>query len=558
MSDRSRSFPAQATDPSRAFPAQAADPSRAFPAQAADPSRAFPVQSGVVGITGTSPLTVGPTHPLPTPPIYTPSLPTRATLAPTRPPTSPPTTITTQSPSAPPTPSPTTRTTPSPTTTPTTSTTTTTTTSTTTTTTPSPTTTPTTSSTTRTTTRPTTQPTRTTTAFSVNQLICTVSETAVFQQMVPMDGLCHYVYYTNMMVMKGVLTPVKVTVSWNMFKSALRKFNKTTGGVGFDVRYVSETDLQVEVGDQLNELSSGNVKHSGILNVLAPSTKLMDLFKKAKRLLSRLKILQIRDFSRKTLLALGIYNYLGANAWENLQEVFASAVDEAVADTVIAYSSVGWIERRSECFSHPPSIFNISKYTGEARKYARRAPDIFTVSRMMARDKRYKTNIKIGLSFELGTLIYEMKNKSVAIDMVNAACHALYVASLDAVLLIVTQRFQLPILNASSCMILLAPSVESPARSTQLRGEIFQGVNVAEFKNHPATIMFFEDENSIKEKCRQLALQSTNLRFGMALLLVNAHLGDFSTNSSCAEFGEKDRKDPFWRIKVIKAELDIL
>ncbi|KAL1420307.1 hypothetical protein MTO96_024395 [Rhipicephalus appendiculatus] len=377
------------------------------------------------------------------------------------------------------------------------------------------TTTPTTSSTTKTTTRPTTtQPTTTTTAFSVDQLICTVSETAVFQQMVPLDGLCHYVYYTSMMVMKGVLTPVKVPVSWNMFKSALRKFNKTTGGVGFDVRYVSETDLQVEVGNQLNELSSGNVKHSGVLNVLATSTKLKDLFKKAKGLPK----------------SLGIYNYLGRNAWENLQEVFASAVDDAVADTVIAYSSVGWIERRSECFSHPPSIFNSSKYTGEARKYARRAPDIFTVSRMMTRDKKYKTNIKIGLSFELGTLIYEMKNKSVIIDMVNAACHSLYVASLDAV----------------------------PCKNDPLRGEIFQGVNVAEYKDHEGTVMFFEDGITIKEKCRQLALQSTNLRFGMALLLVNAHLGDFSTNSSCAEFGEKDRQDPFWRIKVIKAELDIL
>ncbi|KAL1420324.1 hypothetical protein MTO96_024408 [Rhipicephalus appendiculatus] len=416
-------------------------------------------------------------------------------------------------------PSPTTTPTPSPTTTPT----------------PSPTTTPTPSPTTTPTTRPTTRqppttppkPTRTTTAFSVDQLICTVSETAVFQQLVPMDGLCHYVYYTNMMIVKGVLTPVKVTVSWNMFKRVVKRFNKTTGGVGFDVRYVTETDLQAQVRDQLDELSSGNVKHSGVLNVLASSAKLKDLFKKARGLLSRLKTFQVRDFSRKTLLALGIYNYLGDKAWQILQEVFASAVDDAVADTVIAYSSVGWIERRSECFSHPPSIFNSSKYTGEARKNAGRAPDIFTVSRMMAKDKQYKTNIKLGLSFELGTLIYEVKNKSIAIDTVNAACDSLYVASLDAV----------------------------PCRNDTLRGEIFQGVNIAELKDDETTVMLFEDDITIKEKCRQLALQSTNLRFGMALLLVNAHLGDFSKNSSCAE---KDRQDPFWRIKVIKAELDIL
>ncbi|KAL1420315.1 hypothetical protein MTO96_024400 [Rhipicephalus appendiculatus] len=69
--------------------------------------------------------------------------------------------------------------------------------------------------------------------------------------------------------------------------------------------------------------------------------------------------------------------------------------------------------------------------------------------------------------------------------------------------------------------------------------------------------MLFEDDNTIKEKCNQLALNSTDLRQGMALLLVNADLGAFSTDSPCKGQGEQDREDPFWRIRVVKTELKI-
>ncbi|XP_075730884.1 uncharacterized protein LOC142774405 [Rhipicephalus microplus] len=350
--------------------------------------------------------------------------------------------------------------------------------------------------------------------------------------MVPTDGLCHHVYYTNLMVIESVLTPVKISLSWNMFKAAVKAFRKTVGGVGFDVRYVDEVDLQAEVREQLYKLNPHNVRHYGILNVLETSSKLKDLFNKARRLLTILKRFQeARDVYGKTILAFGIYNYLGPRAWETLQEVFTSAVENSVADTVIAYSSVGWIEEPSECFSHPPSIFNKSKYIAGARKQAGRAPDIFTVSRLMTADKRFKTAVKVGLSFELGTLIYEVKEKAINFDMVNAPCKSLYVASLDAV-----------------------PCRNDPY---SMRGELFQGVNVAELRDFRKTIILFEDDITIAQKCRQLALRSTNLRFGMALLLVNAHLGDFSVNSTCAAYGEKDREDPFWRIKVIRTELNI-
>lgn len=368
-------------------------------------------------------------------------------------------------------------------------------------------------------------------SFSVDELICTVSETAVFEKMVPPDGLCHYVYYTSVVISKGEVVPIKSGLSWSSFKAAVSKLKKTSGGLGFDVRYVTAQNFDVPLPEKLSKLKSENVKHYGVLNALAASGDLKSTYNKAKSILGKLKSLQSGDNTRKTLLAFGIYNYRGANAWKILQEVFTSAIDESVADTVIAYSSVGWIERPSECFSHAPSIFDKSKYNGEAAKEADRAPDILTVSRMMTKDKKYKGRAKMGLSFELGTLVYHLKAEAVNLDMVNAACHGMYVTSMDIVPCRLNVHF--------------------------LRAEVFQGVNLGEVQTQKTTALLFEDDKTITEKCNQLALKSTNLRKGMALLLVNSHLGDFSADSPCKGQGEKDREDPFWRIKVIKSELKI-
>ncbi|KAL1420320.1 hypothetical protein MTO96_024405 [Rhipicephalus appendiculatus] len=270
--------------------------------------------------------------------------------------------------------------------------------------------------------------------FSVDQLICTVSDTAVFPEMVPPDGLCHYVYYTNIAgIAKGDLIPFKNNLSWVSFTKALSSYKKTSGGIGFDVRYVMGKDFDAAAQANLSKLNSKNLKHYGILNAIESSINLKGIFNKAKDLLKTLKSFQANDKTRRTLLAFGIYNYFGKRAWDTLQQVFTSAINDAVADTVIAYSSVGWIERPSDCFSHPPSIFNKSKYSGEAAKEAGRAPDIFTVSRMMARNKRYNSGVKMGLSFELGTLVYHVKNAAVNLDMVNVACDRMYIERMDIV-----------------------------------------------------------------------------------------------------------------------------
>ncbi|KAH8035480.1 hypothetical protein HPB51_005715 [Rhipicephalus microplus] len=199
----------------------------------------------------------------------------------------------------------------------------------------------------------------------------------VIEEMVPPDGLCNYIYYTSVVVSKGNIYAIEGTRSWNVFQNALSTFKKTSGGIGFDVRYVTVKDLDATLDSKwLKNLTSRNVKHYGVLNVLETSAKVKGVFGKAKDLLKQMKTLQGSDGNRRTLIAMGIYSYHEKDAWSNLQEMFTEAVEQSVADTVIAYSSVGWIQSESECLSVPPSVWDKSVFLEDSAKNADRVPDI--------------------------------------------------------------------------------------------------------------------------------------------------------------------------------------
>ncbi|KAL1420325.1 hypothetical protein MTO96_024409 [Rhipicephalus appendiculatus] len=376
-------------------------------------------------------------------------------------------------------------------------------------------------------------PGTTTTAkpFSVDELVCTVGATSVFKEMNPPDGLCHYIYYDSVLVTKSKLHGVEINVSWTSFIASLSTYSRTSGGIGFDVRYSPMSEMNATTEDDLKDLARGNIKHYGVLNVLDIPSQMNKRFGDAKELLSRLKGYQQGDGSRKTLIAMGILNYKHPNAMSTLRDIFHDAVNQQVADTVIVYSSLSWIESTEECYSHPPSVFDKIAYHDKAAQEADRAPDIKSISRLMTRDKQFSSASKMGLSLELGTLVYQLIDPATTFDAVNAHCRSLYVTNLDV----------LP------CRINLLVA----------RNELFDGVNVAEIKNDKLKVLLFDDDLTITKKCNDMARNSTYLRSGMSLLLVNAHLGDFDGNSTCKGQNEMDREDPFWRIKVVKNVLKI-
>ncbi|KAL3196854.1 hypothetical protein MRX96_014948 [Rhipicephalus microplus] len=196
---------------------------------------------------------------------------------------------------------------------------------------------------------------------------------------------------------------------------------------------------------------------------------------------------------------------------------------QSVADTVIAYSSVGWIESESECFTHPPSLWNKSELKGSSSKEAGRAPDIATVVQMMRKDSKYKAGAKLGFSFELAALAYTMTNLVMDFaDSVNAPC---------------TQLF-LDHQNLLEC------------RDTKTPTLIQTG-----YDYDTQRIFMVDDARSLEIKCGELKKSSTFLRSNLAVLLVNSHLGDFTKDGPCAKGNYEDRRDPFYRIKMIKTML---
>lgn len=76
-------------------------------------------------------------------------------------------------------------------------------------------------------------------AVSVDELVCTVGGKAIFPEMIPTDGLCDYIYYTNVAVVHGYMYGIETDDSWELFKLVMRNRTRTSGGIGFDIRLVT-------------------------------------------------------------------------------------------------------------------------------------------------------------------------------------------------------------------------------------------------------------------------------------------------------------------------------
>ncbi|XP_075556801.1 uncharacterized protein LOC142588867 [Dermacentor variabilis] len=129
--------------------------------------------------------------------------------------------------------------------------------------------------------RPTTPKVATPTTTMPPELLCTVGDLAVLPAMYPTDGLCDYVFYTNVYIYNGQLTSTRVLRSFELFKATTKKYSKTEGGVSFDIRYIESTTLASR-RQALTGLSAYRIQHYGCLTMIAPTPTLEHWVKKAK------------------------------------------------------------------------------------------------------------------------------------------------------------------------------------------------------------------------------------------------------------------------------------
>lgn len=345
-----------------------------------------------------------------------------------------------------------------------------------------------------------------------DELICTVGTFALFSNMYPPDGLCDYLYYTHVVLYnKSQLAGIEVSLSWKMFQAQIKSRSKTAGGVSFDARYVSPMPFDDQgLKSTLKALASANIANYGVLNLITRVKDFDKTMDKAKGAMEKLKSIQGNDAKRRTIIALGMFDYNEPNAWVKYKEEFRKVVEESMADTVIAISSTGMVENRKNCYSAPTSVLDSSKLMEPSRTKAKSYPDLKTHSTLVAANVMYNKNTtRVGLSWEMGTLMYLMnKSSSDFSEKAYFKCN----------------RFQLTQRDVVDCQGGLFDS-------DLLTG----GMKYGYVFNAPDTAFSWEDEESIKEKLDGLKA-SSNLRGGLSWLLYDVHLGDYSGNCEDEDF----------------------
>ncbi|XP_077524141.1 uncharacterized protein LOC144135305 [Amblyomma americanum] len=241
---------------------------------------------------------------------------------------------------------------------------------------------------------------------------------------------------------------------------------------------------------------------------------------KAKDVLQKFKSLQGHDRNRKTVLAMGIYDYHVSNAFDIYKAQFKLAVETMKADIVIAVSSTGLQKNDDDCIAAPPSAYNTKLFSIEpAISTSKRYPDLKNHAVLVSKDTVYKTpHAQMGLSLEIGTLFYKINQTGLRFDkMVYTYCLYSSLTHLDVWV----------------------------CKEKTFYKRIAGGLNVGRTVQTDDLIYLWDSETTMRYKLDQMN-KTANMRTNMVWLVNNVHLGDYT--NSC-------ETDPFFRLKIIRNDL---
>ncbi|XP_075550084.1 uncharacterized protein LOC142583481 [Dermacentor variabilis] len=135
---------------------------------------------------------------------------------------------------------------------------------------------------------------------ATNRLLCTAGSRASSEEMLPPDGLCDLMFYTDVVWQDGALRGAQNKESWEAFQAAAEA--ATRSGHGLSVDYGRANDLfgslTTPLGRQkLRELFFKNVVHYGILKATGTVAQLLEDMHGKLTLIKALKQLQEKFMS---------------------------------------------------------------------------------------------------------------------------------------------------------------------------------------------------------------------------------------------------------------------
>nr|XP_054928721.1 uncharacterized protein LOC126534210 [Dermacentor andersoni] len=343
----------------------------------------------------------------------------------------------------------------------------------------------------------------TTTTTTRTPLVCTVGGGVLAFTAYPSPAICSYVFYTHVLVSGGKLRGSESGEGLQDFVRSLREdeFSGYPGGVSFDARYLNATSLDHgAVKLELEELAAHNIRHYGILNIISVPSYMPTLVTTVGAVVTKLRQLQGGDRSAHLVLASGIWNYNQSGAWAVYQEQFGVMANYDV-DIVISISSVRTMPLHERCQVAPTTVWNTTSAA---------YPGFDKHATLLLNSTTYpRPDLYVGLSFEMGVLLYQLKDPS-------------------------TPRERVPYAPCTDFALVGYEQVCDPNVSLSRMDEL-----PAEFGASSSSVFFYDSWETMKRKVD--SVMKLPVRKKIAWLLFDTHLSDVTWD--CTE--AKEREEAF-------------
>nr|XP_054927936.1 uncharacterized protein LOC129380230 [Dermacentor andersoni] len=238
--------------------------------------------------------------------------------------------------------------------------------------------------------------------------------------MYPPDRMCTYLYYTHVIIDGNNIYGVKVESSWLSYKYRALTYRNVKMGVSFDHRYITADKIKI-AASALAKLSDNNIRHFGVLNVIGKGSDILIAVDSMKPVFEEIK----KNFrGSHNVIAIGERDY-SLPRMVTLKLAVEQAVNSFAVDTVIAITSVSSAESRESCRAVPPNLLR--------SRPDEKNPSLVKLWPLLKRNATDKQTTTLGLSFEMGTLIYELTSEyNNLASAVNAKCNGTSLTSREA------------------------------------------------------------------------------------------------------------------------------